>query len=117
MNEKEQTYLDVTKKWMDETVEKQTFLTKDDRMDEANLEKIKYNIYDIFQKMFQRSKTIAKSEEEFIEMYLTFHQKIPNNWKSNYKHAKEEGSIDMYIEEIKLETANKIEQLFRNLWC
>ena len=117
MNQKENKYLEIINTWMKESEQNQAFFEEDDRLDEANLEKIKYNIYDIFQKMFHRSKKISKNEDEFINTYLMFHQKIPTNWKRNYEQAKEDESIDMYIEEIKLETATKIEQVFRSLWC
>ncbi len=117
MNKLDKKYMEIIESWIHESKQQQIFLENDDRLDEANLEKIRCNIYEIFQQMFQQSKKTTKTEEDFIQRYLSYHQNIPANWKRSHEQAKEQNSIDMFIEETKIEAATKVEQLFRSLWC
>lgn len=102
--------------WMDESKEKIKTFETDFREDEADLEKIKLNVYDIFLKMFNLSLKKTKDNEAFKTMYLKFHTTIPKNWQANLKKARENDSIDEYIETIKIETAKRIETMFQNVW-
>lgn len=90
--------------------------------DEANLEKIKLNIYNIFYSMFDisykkvyggKSQPNEDSYNKLLEVYMEFFNKIPLNWKENYRKAKEYGLItECIIEEIKLNTADEIKDMF-----
>ena len=61
-------------------------LLKNDRVDEANLEKIRLNIVDIFSKMFNISMT--SNCEALKEKYLGYFDKITNPWHINKIKAK-----------------------------
>lgn len=98
--------------WMKESRENAKRLEEDYREDEAKLEKIKLNVYDIFLKMFNLSLRKTDSEDAFQAMYLQFHKTIPKNWHEARNKAKENDSIEYYIEDLKIETANKIETYF-----
>lgn len=90
-------------------------LTAAGAVDEANLEKVRLNIYDIFSKMFAASlrKVDGTDIEKLYVSYLEFFDKIPSNWRENYQKAKEHGAVTEYvIEELKLQTADEIKELF-----
>ena len=90
--------------------------------DEANLEKIKLNIYSIFSSVFDISyKKVYGGKNEFneesynklYEVYMEFFDKIPSNWKENYAKAEKHGfTTECIIEEIKLTTAAEIKDMF-----
>ncbi|MBE5961932.1 MAG: hypothetical protein E7256_11240 [Lachnospiraceae bacterium] len=95
------------------------FLINDDRMDEANIAKIRLNVYDIM-------KTITKvpyetackgKEEEQAEIlkkeYLRMNERIPGAWKAKLARAKEREEADeILIEETKLEVATHLLEKF-----
>jgi hypothetical protein len=100
-------------------------LTKDNRKDEADLEKIKLNIYDIFTTFIgvahreiskkQYADDIAKSEA-FCNEYLKTFDKIPENWRTKLEKAKENNAvIDIVIEETKLSVVSELKNIFVNL--
>jgi hypothetical protein len=62
---------------MDECKSNITTFEQDFREDEANLEQIKLNVYDIFLKMFTISMNKSSSKEHLKTMYLTYHKNIP----------------------------------------
>ena len=89
--------------------------------DEAILETIKVNIGDIFYKMFNISyNNLCKDTEDdniklkkLSKMYLAYFEKIPAPWREKMAKDKEHNMMEeYYIEEIKLETADKIKNLF-----
>ncbi|EYE87214.1 hypothetical protein Q428_14545 [Fervidicella metallireducens AeB] len=102
------------------------FLKNDDSNDEAMLEKIKTNVMDIFHKMFNASynkvygkpnSKIENSEDENYKnlylAYMSFFDKIPSQWIANHAKAKEHNMYkEQLIEEIKINTANEIKDMF-----
>lgn len=109
-------YHDRLTAWIEECKTNISKYNADFREDEANLEKIKLNVYDIFFKMFTISMNKTRTNEAFKSMYLTYHKNIPKNWYEARDRAKENDSIDVYIEDIKIETATRIEKFFLNVW-
>lgn len=100
-------------------------LTKDNRKDEADLEKIKLNIYDIFTTFIgvakreilkkQHADEIAKYEA-FCNEYLKTFDKIPESWRAKLEKAKENNAIiDIVIEETKLSIVSELRNIFTNL--
>jgi hypothetical protein len=96
-------------------------LTEDGSKDEAVLETIKANIGDIFYKLFIVSykKSCEYKESEKIgfqklgETYFDFFNKIPAPWQEKLAKDKEHNMMEeYYIEQIKLETAEKVKELF-----
>jgi len=96
-------------------------LKKEEAGDESILEAIKVNVGDIFYKMFNVSynnscKNIQTEEEELKKLetaYLAFFDKIPAPWKEKAEKDKEHNMLEeFYKEQIKLETAEKVKNLF-----
>ncbi len=93
-------------------------LLGDDRTDEGTFEKIKGNIYEIFQTVLsaavKNSKEDAGAVRDFFEAKL---EEIPQNWKLSYEKAKAHGDVEkMQIETIKLDTAREIKGEFTKIW-
>ncbi|SRR5690554_40912 len=86
-------------------------LLKNDRVDEANLEKIRLNIVDIFSKMFNISMT--SNCEALKEKYLGYFDKITNPWHINKIKAEEFGKEqETIIEDIKIHEAEELKSKF-----
>jgi hypothetical protein len=102
--------------WMDECKTNIRTYESDFREDEANLEKIKLNVYTIFSKMFTLSLNKTETKEAFKTMYLEYHKNIPTNWYKAREHAQAHNTIDVYVEDIKIDTATRIEKFFLNVW-
>jgi len=86
-------------------------LSKNDRVDEANLEKIRLNIVDIFSKMFNISMT--NNCEALREKYLGYFDKITNPWHLNKLKAEEFGKEqEAIIEDIKIQEAEELKSKF-----
>lgn len=93
--------------------------------DEANFYKIKWNIVDIFEKMYHASANQLKDKsnatdelwlEAFEKQYLAFFSKIPNAWVINLEKCEKHGLYsEAHIEKIKIETAKNIESFVKNL--
>ena len=98
--------------------EEQRKLLDDDRTDEANFEKIRANVYDIFRTILSVAVKIGKGDTDAIKEF--FHKKteqIPAKWVSSYDKAKAHGEIEqMQIENIKLETIQEIKLKFSEIW-
>lgn len=97
-------------------------LMKDDCQDEAVMEKIKLNVADIFYKMFEVSlkKVCGKADayEEIYKAYLAFFNKIPTPWREKLAKDKEYNmSEECLKEELKLETADKIQKMFEEYYA
>lgn len=89
-------------------------LQKQERIDEANLEKIKLNIIEIFSKMFNISCNGAKDPIALKEKYLGFFDKITKPWYINKDKALEFGKEkEVIIEEIKIEEAENLKKQFK----
>lgn len=96
----------------------------EDRKDEADLEKIKANIYEIFRTLFLsdikqlEGKDLEKSES--IDIYGGFllrFDTIPTNWKISLDKAIEHGdTTKQVIEEHKLEVAKGLKDRFMKMF-
>jgi len=96
-------------------------LRKEESTDEAILESIKVNVGDIFYKMFNISynnscKGVSTEDEELKKLhdaYLAFFDKIPAPWREKAEKDKEHNMMEeFYKEQIKLETADRLKDLF-----
>lgn len=90
-------------------------LKKDERLDEANLEKIRLNVIEIFSKMF----TISNSDNPEIlkDKYLSFFDKITKPWYINKEKAlKFNKQKEVIIEEIKIEEAESLKSKFKDYY-
>lgn len=90
-------------------------LKKDERLDEANLEKIRLNVIEIFSKMF----TISNSDNPEIlkDKYLSFFDKITKPWYVNKEKAlKFDKQKEVIIEDIKIEEAESLKSKFKDYY-
>lgn len=102
--------------------------------DEANMEKIKMNVADIFAKMFAVSyknvyeklsnqnlrKILEPINDDYERLYaanMYFFDTIPEPWKEKLNRAKENNAFaDYVIEELKINMAREIQQIFITLY-
>jgi hypothetical protein len=105
--------------YLQESVEKleqeEKLLAASDRRDEANLVKIRTNVYGICKTYYN---VVSKTKEgvAFKEEYLSKLSDLPKNWKVSYDKAKEHNDVEkIVIEEIKLQTLQEIIDRFMEL--
>lgn len=93
-------------------------LLADERTDEATFEKIKANIYDIFRTVFSVAvKNCPNDPDELRRFFAIRIENIPSSWAAAYEKAKEhENTVDMQIEQIKLDTVARIKENFDRIW-
>lgn len=93
-------------------------LITDSRNDEADHEKVRANIFQIFKTVFQgiiNQKNL--SEEEAKTLFLSKTETIPINWKKSYENAKAfQDAEKILIEEFKLKTLEEIQNIFYKIW-
>lgn len=114
-------YLEGLNEIMTSLKEKANGLKEEGAVDEAILENIKLNIYDIFCTLFNVSykKSCLRTNEEqdklkaLSKAYFEFFDKIPAPWKEKMVKDKEHNMMEEYYkEELKLETADEIKNMF-----
>jgi hypothetical protein len=116
------------KKYLDDEKEasrcRQEVLLESFRADECNLEKVRYNILEIFTTLLGTAekkvkKYTSESQEEytaFCEEYKAFFLRIPESWQKKYEYAvKYNLTEDRVIEEIKLTEAKVLLKKFEEL--
>lgn len=90
-------------------------LREDDRMDEANLVKIRINVYGIAKSFYETVQKIA-SERSFKEEYLRRIERLPQNWRASLEQAKAHEDVEkIVIEELKLQTLEDILAKFQEV--
>lgn len=93
-------------------------LFSDERKDEANFEKIKMNVYDIFYTILTVAEKSCNGDvnkmREFFEDRI---ERIPLSWSKSLEKAKQfDDAEKMQIEQIKLETVREIKNHTRLIW-
>lgn len=119
-------YLEILDDEIKAIKKKELELRQKNFIDESNMEKIKYNIIDIFVKMFNVSynkvygKNVIDEINSYNELYLTymnFFEKIPASWKAK---AEKDKKFDMdkeyIIEKIKLDTMEEVKFIFKEVY-
>ena len=98
--------------------ERENALISDQRADEANFEKIRANIYDIFRTILNAAlKKCGDDESAVKEFFAEKIESIPSGWKTELENASMHGDAEKQrIEEIKLEAAVKIKTEFVKIW-
>lgn len=90
-------------------------LQKQECMDEANLQKIRLNIVEIFHKMFNIS--LSDNPVELRDKYLNFFDKITGPWHVNKEKAIEFGKdSEVIIEELKIKEAEELKNKFKDYY-
>lgn len=93
-------------------------LIMDERRDEANFEKIKANVFDIFKTVLTVAKKTCGDNAEAVQcFFLKKLETIPANWEAAYEKAQQHGDAEkMLIESIKLGAAQQIKAEFSKVW-
>jgi len=93
--------------------QKEQELINTERKDEANLQKIRANIYGICRTVFDvtaKTKNGIKLNEEYWNRL----DNLPKNWVESYEKAKIHNDVEkILIEETKLEVLNEVKEKFR----
>lgn len=101
-----------------ECKEQEQSLITENRKDEANLCRIKSNIYDIFGTLMKVSSQ-QEASSGLKAVCLSFEQKaekVPENWKSSYEKAKAHGdAAKLLVEEEKLAVVNAVMAYYQKL--
>lgn len=90
-------------------------LQRQECRDEANLEKIRLNVVEIFHKMFNIS--FSNDPVELKDKYLNFFDKITTPWRVNREKAIEFGKDrEAIIEELKIKEAEELKSKFKDYY-
>lgn len=110
-----QSYLALLNKKQDDFKRNIKDLQEQECADEANLQKIRLNIVEIFYKMFNIS--LSDNPVELKEKYLNFFDKITEPWHINKGKALEFGKEeDVIIEELKIQEAEELKNQFKDYY-
>lgn len=122
MTIKDRQFLEYIAAKKEECTDQEKVLRADSRQDEANLYKVRYNVYDIFGILYQGAKTMmekrafASEEDKMQAIYDEFQargQRIPAGWHANLEKARKFQATDKaVIEEIKLGIVDEIMEYF-----
>lgn len=117
-NEMERAVYDFLEERISDCQNQQRRLQNENRGDEANFEKIKENVYDIFKTVL--AVAIKKYEaddfkaKEFFQDRL---EQIPSKWMEAYEKAKQHDDIEnMHIESVKLSIVRDIRENMFHIW-
>lgn len=92
-------------------------LLADERQDEADFEKIKANVYDIFRTMLSvgcNTQSTPEAAASFLEKKL---EMVPANWCASLARAQEHGDAGKaHIERLKLDAVEDIKTNFKLIW-
>lgn len=83
--------------------------------DDANLEKIRLNIIDIFATLVHATHPACGEDpyEDYRRAYLARFDTIPANWRQRLEEASAHGDISAAaVETLKLETADRLRSIF-----
>ena len=98
--------------------QRSTELMGEERRDEADLEKVRANVYDIFRTVLSAGVRACGGEEDEVRSF--FEQKceqIPSNWLvSREKAARHGDELKVSIEQIKLDAIAEIKDSFARIW-
>ena len=88
-------------------------LQEEDRGDEANFEKIKANVYNIYKTIFLTARKQYGDDQKAQEFFLKKLEQIPSGWAAAYEEARQHDDAGaMHIESVKLEVVRDIKENF-----
>ena len=90
----------------------------DERTDEADFEKVKANVYDIFRTILSVAVKTGKGDSNAVRrFFVQKSEQIPSSWETAYDNAKQHNdAVKMRLEQIKLDTINEIKENFAKIW-
>lgn len=98
--------------------EKQRELQKENCSDEANFEKIKANVYDIFKTILSVAmKQHGDDSSKVQEFFMKKLEQISSEWAVSYERAEQnDDTRKMCIEKIKMSTAEDVKENILQIW-
>ena len=93
-------------------------LAAEDRRDDANLEKIRGNVYGIFVSVLQAAAQKQSSDEAAQRVFFENNlERIPSGWRIARQKAEERGdTVRLVQEDVKLAAIDEVWQASRELW-
>ena len=92
-------------------------LAAEDRRDDANLEKIRGNVYGIFVSVLQAGEKQSSDEAAQRTFFEGNLNRIPSGWRIARQKAEERGdTVRLVQEDVKLAAIDEVWQLFHELW-
>ena len=102
---------------MAEHSERRAEFIADSRNAEADFEKIKHNVYDIFKTVLSAAGKVCNEYGEIKAFFLKKLVEIPANWKAALSKAEEHCDTERaVVEKLKLEAADDIRAVFEKIW-
>lgn len=118
MDELCNSFLNMVEGKMNEVKTAEALLITEEKKDEANMERVRYNIYEVFTTICKAMRKTSKDKESFCQRFLEKFDTIPSNWIDRLELAKKhEDAETILVEEIKLKVASELKNLFVNLSC
>lgn len=98
--------------------EKQRELQQENRNDEADFEKIKANVYDIFKTVLSAGKKQYGDDSLKVRKFLLGKlEQISSDWAASYEKAEQnDDTRKMCIEKIKMNAAQDIRENIMQIW-
>lgn len=92
-------------------------LREDARADEANFEKIRANVYDIFRAVLGTAQRVAPADDAALTAFVMQRvDGIPASWHAALEQARAHDDIKkMHIEQVKLEAMQNIKTAFAQI--
>jgi hypothetical protein len=92
-------------------------LTAEDRIDDANLEKIRGNVYGIFVSVLQAAEKQSSDNLNQRELFERNLERIPSGWYLARDLAAKRGdTVRLVQEDVKLAAIDEVKQAFHELW-
>ena len=103
---------------MAESYEKQKRLQNENCNDEANFEKIKANVYDIFKTILSAAmKQHGDDSSKVQDFFMKKLEQISSEWAASYEKAEQnDDTRKMCIEKIKMSTAQDVKENILQIW-
>ena len=96
---------------------KATELMAQDRVDDANLEKIRGNVYGIYVSVLQAAEKTAQTDEDRLLFFERNLERIPTGWRVARDAAEKRGdTVRLVQEDVKLASLGEVEDAYRRLW-
>lgn len=93
-------------------------LAADGRGDEGNFERIRANVYEIFQTILSAAERACEQDASARKrFFLQKLRQIPASWTASYEAARQHGDVErMHIESIKLDAVREIKDMCLQIW-
>lgn len=93
-------------------------LRADGRADEANFEKVRGNIYDIFRTVLRVAREQCGSDADALRRFFAERlAQIPASWRASLEKAETHAdTAKVHLEQLKLDTVREIDAQFARIW-